>query len=115
MTPTSLTLTFVLACLAAPLCAQQQNALSHAQSVDACNGKRVLQARYLEDGRLGVRCARGPIARSGQSGQPQPPGPAGPTNFVPLAGALAPALGGAAALAAIGGSGSSTSSTSGTD
>ncbi len=82
-------------------------ALEIARAQEACgeglNG-RIISARYLEDGRIGVRCASGAIlpatAAAGAGG-------AVATNFVPALGGLFAVVLGAAAV----GNNSSTSDT----
>ena len=83
-------------------------ALEIARAQEACGdgmNARILSARYLEDGRIGVRCASGavlPGAGGGAAGGAVAP------NFVPALGGLVAVVLGAAA---VGGSSSSTSDT----
>ncbi len=80
-------------------------AMEIARAQDACgeNGT-IVSARFLEDGRVGVRCARPAGILGGGGGAA---GGAVATNFVPIAGGLFAVVLGAAAI----GNSSSTSDT----
>ena len=84
------------------------DALRIARAQEACGeglNARIVSARYLEDGRVGVRCASGAILPGAGGGAAA--GGAVATNFVPALGGLFAVVLGAAA---VGGS-SSTSDT----
>ncbi|MDU8914014.1 hypothetical protein [Aestuariicoccus sp. MJ-SS9] len=94
--------------LASAAVAQEKTALEIAREMDACDGREVLAAKFLDDGRIQVRCSDEAIAADGNGGNV-------PTNNVnPLVGDLGPVLGAlglAAVAAAAAGGGSSTSDT----
>lgn len=96
----------VIASTAAHAQGTAAQALEIARAQEACgeglNG-RIVSARYLEDGRIGVRCASGAILPGGAAGA----GGAVATNFVPALGGLFAVVLGAAAV----GTNSSTSDT----
>lgn len=101
--------------MATPLFAQQEPAMQVAVRMDACQGRSIVSADWMEDGRLGVSCrgsavgGQGGAAAGGAAG-----GAAAALGLGAGAGALvAPALGlvfAGAAVAAVSG-GSSTSDT----
>ena len=81
-------------------------ALEIARAQEACGddlNSLILSARFLEDGRIGVRCAAGAVVPGGGAGA----GGAVATNFVPALGGIFVTLLGAAAV----GGASSTSDT----
>jgi hypothetical protein len=83
-------------------------ALEIARAQEACGddlNSLILSARFLEDGRVGVRCAAGAVIPGGGAGAGA--GGAVATNFVPALGGLFVAVLGAAAV----GGASSTSDT----
>lgn len=87
--------------------AQTQTALESARSLDACGGKKIIRARWKNDGSLKVVCDRKRRAANETPANIT----AGATNVVGL---LIPALSVGAAVAAAAGASSSPSSTSST-
>lgn len=76
-----------------------QTAMDIAIANEACgenSNDLILSARFLDDGRVGVRCARGAAIFGGGSGAA---GGGVATNFVPIVGGLLAVTLGAAALA----------------
>ena len=96
----------LLASTSAYAAGDSSEALEIARAQEACGdglNARIVSARFLEDGRVGVRCAAGAVLPRGGAGA----GGAVATNFVPAIGGLFAVVLGAAA---VGGS-SSTSDT----
>ena len=97
----------LLASTSAYAAGDSAEAIDIARAQEACGdgmNARIVSARFLEDGRVGVRCASGAVLPGGGGGAA---GGAVATNFVPALGGLFAVVLGAAA---IGGS-SSTSDT----
>ncbi|WP_422071097.1 hypothetical protein [Tranquillimonas rosea] len=85
--------------------AQNQDPVAVAQRIDACEGRDIVDAEWLEGRRLQVTCDRDdlklPIAAAGSNAGNAAAAGAGVTGAAPLLGGLGPALAGTALAAGV--------------